>query len=371
MSAGRQRTDAKDPLSPIRSPRAVWLAGLVASLLLTVPFWLQWLDPRLDLWDVDDSKNHLIRLYHLEWLIRNGVWYPRWVPEMFLGYGYPLFNYYAPAFYYVTLGLKAITRLDFWDAFRLSGILAVLLGASGVYTFVHTVWRRVLPAVVASLAFVYAPYVFAINLYKRGDIPEALALALIPWLLASIFTSYAGGARGRVSEASEALRNPARGSRGSAASPGRRSLSWLTTGILGALLILTHNLTALLGALLAILLFAYLAIIRRDQQSMLRIIVAGTLSVGLSAFFWMPAILEAGAVQLDWLREGNLDYRGWLLDLAGNTDRQRAPEVLQTRTGPFDLNPLYPHQLIATPKVSLGQLLLYVIALAAIAAGLI
>ena len=34
-----------------------------------------------------------------------GAVYPRWVPEFYYGYGYPLFNYYAPLSYYVGLPL--------------------------------------------------------------------------------------------------------------------------------------------------------------------------------------------------------------------------------------------------------------------------
>ncbi|HET7770438.1 MAG TPA: 6-pyruvoyl-tetrahydropterin synthase-related protein, partial [Chloroflexota bacterium] len=297
-------------MSRLRTPSAL---GLAATLLLTVPFWLQWLDPRLNLWDVDDSKNHLIRLYHLEWLIRNGVWYPRWVPELYLGYGYPLFNYYAPAFYYLTLALKAVTRTDFWDAFKLSGVFAVLLGASGMYALARTIWHRTLPAIFAALAFTYAPYVFAVNLYKRGDIPEALALALIPWLLHATWRVGGSVARARAAPLGGSSAEPwwawakptqfARAARRSAASPGRRSLSpsILYAGLLGALLILTHNVTALLGALLATLLATYLLSTNPTRRTFLHLLYSALLALGLSAWFWLPAILEVRFVQLDWL----------------------------------------------------------------------
>jgi uncharacterized membrane protein len=117
--------------------------GPLFVLLLSVPAWLPWLAPDVNLWEVDDAKNHLIRLFHFQWLLAHGVWYPRWVPEMFLGYGYPLFNYYAPGFYYLALTLKVLLRLDLWDAFRSVGVFACLTGTLGAYILVRTVWRSV------------------------------------------------------------------------------------------------------------------------------------------------------------------------------------------------------------------------------------
>ena len=93
-----------------------WWAGLLVALALTTWAWLPWLDPRLNPWDrtegLHDGKNHLLRLYVLGWLLERGVWHPRWVPDLFMGWGYPVFNYYAPGFYYLALLLKAALRLD-------------------------------------------------------------------------------------------------------------------------------------------------------------------------------------------------------------------------------------------------------------------
>jgi len=36
------------------------------------------------------------RLVELDAAIQAGYWYPRWAPNMWLGHGYPLFNFYAP-----------------------------------------------------------------------------------------------------------------------------------------------------------------------------------------------------------------------------------------------------------------------------------
>src|SRR5205823_13543298 len=129
---------------------------------------------------------HLLRLYVLQWLIAHGVWYPRWVPDLFMGWGYPVFNYYAPAFYYLALLNQAALRLDIWDGYRAAGVEAALLGAAGAYTLTVAVWRRPALGMLAALTLLYGPYAFQMNLYKRGDIPEALWLPFIPWLLLAL-----------------------------------------------------------------------------------------------------------------------------------------------------------------------------------------
>src|SRR5258708_11735567 len=49
-----------------------------------------------------DGPLHLIRGVEFDTVLRTGVLYPRWAPDLAYGYGYPLFNFYAPLFYYLT-----------------------------------------------------------------------------------------------------------------------------------------------------------------------------------------------------------------------------------------------------------------------------
>ncbi|MDQ3699354.1 MAG: YfhO family protein, partial [Chloroflexota bacterium] len=118
-----------------------------------------------------------------------------------------------------------------------------------------------------------------------------------------------------------------------------------------------HNLTALLAAGVATVWVAYLLVGRGGARfaGTARIAAAGAIALGLTAFFWLPAATEGSAVQLEWLHDGDLRYENWLLDLGGDTPRQQSPYNRQTRPGPIDLHLLYPHQLVASPKVSLGQ----------------
>ncbi|MFO7631176.1 MAG: hypothetical protein R6W76_01485, partial [Caldilinea sp.] len=64
---------------------------------------------------------HLIRLHLLDEQVRAGNLFPRWLPNLMTGYGYPTFNFYAPLIYIIA------------EAFHLSGVdlahsLALLMG---------------------------------------------------------------------------------------------------------------------------------------------------------------------------------------------------------------------------------------------------
>jgi hypothetical protein len=332
-----------------------WLAGLALALLVTLPAWLPWLDPRLDFRAMDDARNHLMRLYHLDWLVRRGVWYPRWLPDLFLGYGYPVFNYYAPGFYYLTLALRTLLRLDLWDAFRAAGVVATVLGATGSYALIVGLWRRVAPAVLGAALVLYAPYAFQTNLFKRADLPEILALSLLPFLLLAVWRSWTAPTGGA---------------------------AWRWAGLataFGAAVLLLHNLAALLAAAVAAVWVLYLLLavpggaghgVSGRLAALGRIAAAGVLAAGLTAFFWLPAATEGSAVQLEWLHDGDLRYDNWLLDPAGDTPRQQSVYNRQTRAGPIDLHLRYPHQLVASPKLSLAQGAVTVVALLGLAVGL-
>ena len=50
---------------------------------------------------IGDGLNHYYRLVEFAHLLRQGVWFPRWAPDLAYGFGYPLFNYYPPLTYYL------------------------------------------------------------------------------------------------------------------------------------------------------------------------------------------------------------------------------------------------------------------------------
>src|SRR3990172_4275323 len=89
--------------SPVRARLFKLLAidpGLAMALLLATfaawPFLT-----RHSLPTFTDVEHHVYRTYEIMSAWKQGVLYLRWAPDLFFGYGYPIFNYYAPLTYYL------------------------------------------------------------------------------------------------------------------------------------------------------------------------------------------------------------------------------------------------------------------------------
>lgn len=240
-----------------------WL--LLAGLSLPVfwPFYREGLPRSFD------GGLHLLRLGLLDETLRGGAIYPRWAPDALLGFGYPLFGYYAPGSYYLA-ELLHLLGLSFYAAFVAAFVLLMLAAAAGMARLAWDLFDgRRWPTALAALAYLYAPYLVT-NTYIRGALAEVAAQALLPWILWS--------AR-RLVYSPEPRR---------AALPLAFSL---------AALAVTHNITLLFTPPL---LLGYLAVLwftaGRPRSAGSAAILALLLAMGLSAFFWLPLLLERAFV---------------------------------------------------------------------------
>src|SRR5688572_5067346 len=134
----------------------------VLAAALSFVAWQPFVRPDFDVWKADDGEYHLLRVYVFEAAVRGGEWLPRWTPDLFVGYGYPIFNYYAPGTYYLAL-LPRLLGLDVYTTVQALGAFAACIGAAGAYCLARTIFGGVLPGLVATLAFAYAPYPFITN----------------------------------------------------------------------------------------------------------------------------------------------------------------------------------------------------------------
>lgn len=258
--------------------RAITAVILLASIACVS--W-PWLDPQFNWSATFDGENHLIRLFLVGDALKAGDWYPRWLPDLAMGYGYPLFNYYAPAMYAVATTLRGF-GLPIIAAFQWTGVIAVSLAATGTYALAHHVMGDRIGAIVAATAFVLAPYPFFTNLYDRAQVPEALALGILPWALLAAWRAWHDGG------------------------------AWVgALGVTVTALVLTHNITSLLAAPLiaGVIGVAWWGDRVHWRPALRRVAVGTATGIGLSAFFWMPVILEASTVHL-----GRSDVTPFLFD---------------------------------------------------------
>lgn len=221
-----------------------------------------------------DGHLHLLRLVVLDHHVQQGMLYPRWTPELVLGYGYPVFNFYGPSSYYIALflhnlGLSYVLALiSTFGFFILAAGLGMYWLASDLYATQNSERRRWL-ALVAAVAYLYSPYLLT-NVYMRGALAEAGAQALLPW----VFWGFR-----RLLTAREPVHYllPA-------------------TLALGGLAI-THTITLIFAPPILLL---YLLIVwltnpetkRARYRHLAWTICGGFMAIGSSAFFWLPLLIE-------------------------------------------------------------------------------
>ena len=225
-----------------------------------------------------DGQLHLLRLNVLDFHIRQGMLYPRWLPELFLGYGYPDLNFYGPFIYYFAEALH-LAGLPQTQAFLDTLVVYVILGGWGTFLVAVDLYpsleNKLNPwsALIAALAYIYTPYLLT-NIYIRGACAELAAQAFLPW----IFWSF-----GRLFTARQ------------------RSFYALGAAFSLAGLAITHNITLLLlpPVLLGYLLIRLVQVWRTGEDwrtPLLWCSASGLAAMSATTFFWLPLIVERNAL---------------------------------------------------------------------------
>ena len=111
--------------------------------------------------------------------VRDGILYPRFLPDLYGGYGYPTFCFYQPGFFFVVTLFSALP-LPLHRALALTLVFLLYAGALGAFRLGEALAGRSFGFFAAAL-FLLTPYLF-VDLYVRGDLSEAMALLLGPWL---------------------------------------------------------------------------------------------------------------------------------------------------------------------------------------------
>lgn len=254
------------------------LVILALLSLLLLPAFLPLLQ-----WDAlpctHDDALHYYRMTAMRAAFRQGWIFARWLPNLALGYGYPFFNFREPLPYLLGAGLYAL-GIPLPPLLGVMYILCLLASAGGAFALARDLYDE-RAAWIAAVAYGLGPYLL-IDALRRGNMPESVALALIPWLLWSF--------RRLILQ-------------------GRRRYFALSIALLVALF-LSHNISSLL---LAPFLGGYVLLLswlHRERRTWPWAFVAVALAVLLTAWFWFPALAEQDLVQLHLSRTTrNNDFR--------------------------------------------------------------
>lgn len=199
--------------------------------------------------------------------IKNGQFPVRWVEGLGYGYGYPIFNFYGPLPYYVG-GFFESLGVDGVVATKLMFLVGILIASFGMYVlgrFLGGGWV----GLVMSALYTYGPY-HAVQIYIRGAVGEYWAYACLPFIILGV-AMYA---------------------RTSTKDWGK------LVGALGmAGVILSHTILGFVTVLLYILGVLVWGFVAKRKNIFTRsllfhLVFIGIIGLSMSAFFWLPAIME-------------------------------------------------------------------------------
>lgn len=254
---------------------------LLLQIPLILPFFHKGFFPSHD-------NVQVVRVFEMYQSLRFGDIPPRWSANLLFGRGYPLYVFYAPLPFYIG-ALLAFIKTNFLLATKAVFVLSFFMGGLGIY-FLTKEWWGKLPALVAAIAFSYAPY-RAIDVYVRGNLAEFFSFSLFPWVLWLNL---------------KVLTTPANGRK-----------KWEALFILFLFFQeISHNISCFIFFffLLIFNIFYLLFLRRKDYEELVFVLGrALCLSLLMSAFFWIPLLYESRFVLIG--KFINSPYQDYFLTL--------------------------------------------------------
>ena len=242
-------------------------------LLLSIFAWGALLNPAY-FFRAHDAQHSIFYLVEFDQTFRDGYFWPRWSPDFAFGYGYPLFNIYAPLSIYLA-ELIHLVGLGKVEAVKTGYILATIGAGLGMAGFARRLFGR-RAGVLAGAAYMFAPF-HLLEIYVRSAYAEFVSLALLPLILWA-FTALIEG-------------------------PNVRRLMLAAAGY--GLLALTHHTTffTFTPFLLLYILVLMAGQARWSLRQWFRLGIltglAGVLGVALAAVYLIPMLLERHYIKLE------------------------------------------------------------------------
>ncbi|MBI4004840.1 hypothetical protein HY358_01745, partial [Candidatus Roizmanbacteria bacterium] len=109
---------------------------------------------------------------------------PRVAPDFSFGMGYPIFNFYAPASYWITSAFHLV-GLDIVASLKLSFLLSIIAAFVFSFFFLRNFFKF-FPSLFGSVIYASSLY-FAIDIFIRGNLAETWFLSVIPLVFHVIY----------------------------------------------------------------------------------------------------------------------------------------------------------------------------------------
>jgi len=228
---------------------------------------------------------HVFRLDQLDKCLKDGQVPCRLIKDGGMGYGYPLFNYYSPLTYSIS-EVFHLTGFSLIDSLKITFALCHVIGIFGMYFFA-SLFFGTYGGFISAIIFLLAPYQ-ATDSWVRGAIAESMAINLIPWVF-YFLTKFINSKNKRL-----------------------LTFDFRLFGLIISLsaLLLSHNLTSL--AIAPVLVIYSLVLLFKNKnlniKSIFKLVFPVLVSIGISSFFLLPALLEKNFVTIDTMTQGYFQY---------------------------------------------------------------
>lgn len=232
----------------------------------------------------DDMQ--VIRLQQMDMCIKDGQIPCRWVPDLGYGYGYPLFQYYAPLPYYAMEAFHLV-GFSYIDSVKIGFGLSIFLSAIFMYFLSRQFFSKI-PSLFATTLYIFLPF-RAADLYVRGGMGQLWGMAALPLFLLGL----------------ELLIRKR----------GNKQMAFFA--VTTAVFLLSHNLTVFMSIPLLLVWF----LVRVVMEKTKRLEVAKSIAVGsvvgllVASFFIIPLIVERNQVHLETLTQGYFNYLAHFINL--------------------------------------------------------
>jgi len=209
-----------------------------------------------------DGQDHVARIANFYKNLTEGNIIPRWAGNLNWGYGHPILEFLYPLPSYIA-SLFHFLRFPLVDSTKIVFGMGMILSFLFMYLWLSKFISKY-SALFGAVLYTYAPYRF-VELYVRGDIGENLAFAFVPLVLLFIYKIY------KYNKFTDAI--------------------WGSFSL--AFLILSHNAISLMFMPFVFLYCVMLVYFSKNKIGIfINLFFLFAMGFGMSAFFWIPGLLE-------------------------------------------------------------------------------
>lgn len=222
-----------------------------------------------------DGENHLARFASYKLAVREGHIPPRISPNLHNRYGYPVFNFNYPLANSISLPFS-ILKINYETIFSFQVIFATALGWIGIFYAMKLAKKTVTESLLLAGMYSSTPYL-TMALTFRGSIGEIWAYSLLPWVWVSTFwiqNFHALFSKETHTNSKKITQN----------------IQSFVIICIWTSFLLSHNVAIFLSISL-VFIIAWVQFGTKAQYY-LHAVYLGGISFLLSAWFWIPALLE-------------------------------------------------------------------------------